>query len=120
MTITRLWGGRFSTATDELMKLFHDSIRFDQRMYRADIRGSVAYALALAQAGLITATERDQLRAGLEQVLAEFDTGAFEIKADDEDVHTAVAVDVFRRGGEDRWRGRSGLRAHGPNRGDRE
>ncbi|MFB0538350.1 MAG: argininosuccinate lyase [Anaerolineae bacterium] len=85
-----LWGGRFTAATDELMRRFSDSIGFDWRMYRADIRGSIAYAGALARAGLITDEERDQLVAGLEQVQTEFDAGTFQIKADDEDIHTAV------------------------------
>jgi argininosuccinate lyase len=85
-----LWGGRFTAATDELMKRFNASIGFDRRMYSADVRGSVAYAGALAQVGLITAEERDQLVAGLEQVQAEFDAGDFEIQPSDEDIHTAV------------------------------
>jgi argininosuccinate lyase len=72
------------------MRRFSDSIGFDRRMYAADIRGSIAYAGALAQAELISAEERDQLAAGLEQVRAEFEVGTFEIKAGDEDIHTAV------------------------------
>ncbi|NIO72192.1 MAG: argininosuccinate lyase [Anaerolineae bacterium] len=85
-----LWGGRFAAATDELMRRFNDSIGFDRRMYEADIRGSIAYADALARAGLITAEERDQLVAGLEQVQTEFDASTFQIQPGDEDIHTAV------------------------------
>jgi argininosuccinate lyase len=85
-----LWGGRFETQTDELMRRFNDSIRFDRRLYQADVQGSVAYARALARAGLITVQERDHLIAGLEQVRAEFDAGDLEIKPGDEDIHTAV------------------------------
>ena len=85
-----LWGGRFAAETDELMRRFNDSIEFDRRMYGADIQGSIAYAGALARAGLITAEERDQLIAGLEQVRAEFDAGAFQVQPGDEDIHTAV------------------------------
>jgi argininosuccinate lyase len=85
-----MWGGRFASATDELMKHFNDSIGFDQRMYAADIRASVAYAGALQQADLITAAEHDQLVSGLEQVRAEFDAGDFGILPGDEDIHTAV------------------------------
>lgn len=72
------------------MQRFSYSIRFDRRMYWADIRGSIAYAMALAQAGLISPKERDQLLDGLEQVRAEFDRGTFQIKSGDEDIHTAV------------------------------
>lgn len=85
-----MWGGRFTSATDGLMKRFNDSIGFDQRMYAADIRASIAYAGALLQADLITAKERDQLVSGLEQVRAEFDADDFEILPGDEDIHTAV------------------------------
>ena len=73
-----------------MVRRFGDSIGFDQRLYKADIRGSVAYAAALARGGLITAEERDQLVAGLEQVRAEFDAGTFQIRPGDEDIHTAV------------------------------
>jgi argininosuccinate lyase len=85
-----LWGGRFSGAADALMRRFSDSIGFDQRMYAADIRGSIAYASALTRAGLITLEEQDQLVAGLERVRAEFDAGTFQVQEGDEDIHTAV------------------------------
>ena len=85
-----LWGGRFGAETDGLMREFGDSIRFDQRLYVADIQGSVAYAGGLARAGLITAGEHDQLVTGLAQVQAEFDAGTFQIQPGDEDIHTAV------------------------------
>jgi argininosuccinate lyase len=85
-----LWGGRFERKTDDLMKRFNDSIGFDRRLYAVDIDGSAAYAGALAQAGLITEEERDELVAGLKQVRAEFDGGTFEIRPGDEDIHTAV------------------------------
>jgi argininosuccinate lyase len=85
-----LWGGRFGVETDELMRRFGDSIGFDRRMYGADIRGSIAYARGLVRAGLITAEERDQLVASLEQVRAEFDADTFQVQPGDEDIHTAV------------------------------
>ncbi len=85
-----LWGGRFQTETDALMRRFNDSIGFDWRLYAADIQGSIAYAGGLARTGLISAGERDELIAGLEQVGAEFESGDFAIKPGDEDIHTAV------------------------------
>ena len=85
-----LWGGRFTSEPDMAMRRLSDSFRFDQRLYQADIRGSIAYANALSQAGLVSPNERDQLIAGLEQVRAEFDECAFQIKPGDEDIHTAV------------------------------
>jgi len=85
-----LWGGRFTTETDALMRRFSDSIGFDRRMYAADIQGSIAYARALMRAGIVTTEEHDQLVAGLEQVQAEFESGTFQVQLGDEDIHTAV------------------------------
>ncbi|MBN1888570.1 MAG: argininosuccinate lyase [Thermoflexales bacterium] len=95
-----LWGGRFAGQADELAKRFGDSISFDYRMYAADIRGSLAYAGALARAGLISAEEREQLAAGLRQVLAEFDAGTFQFEPADEDIHTAVERRLTELAGE--------------------
>lgn len=85
-----LWGGRFDSLPAEAMRRFNDSFAFDRRLYAADIEASIAYAGALARVGLITSEEQHQLVAGLEQVRAEFDAGAFQAQPDDEDVHTAV------------------------------
>ncbi len=86
----RLWGGRFSGETDDLMRRFHDSFGFDRRLYAADIRGSVAYAAALLHAGLLTADEHAAIVEGLDQIKQEFDDGTFEPLPGDEDIHTAV------------------------------
>lgn len=85
-----LWGGRFSEPSDDDLRALNDSIGFDKRMYKQDIMGSMAYAQAIAAAGVITAQEAETLAAGLEQVLAEFEAGVFELKPGDEDIHTAV------------------------------
>ena len=85
-----LWGGRFSEPTDEDMRALQDSISFDKRMYREDIAGSIAYARAIAAAGVITTDEAETIVRGLEQVLAEFEAGTFALQAEDEDIHTAV------------------------------
>jgi len=87
---TKLWGGRFSGQTSALMRRFNDSIGFDIRLWEADIRGSIAYAHALAQAGVISQQEAETLVRGLEAVRAEFAAGRFQVQPDDEDIHTAV------------------------------
>lgn len=86
----QLWGGRFGGETDDLMRRFNDSYPVDWRLWQQDIAGSIAYAGALAGAGLISSTERDQIVAGLEQVRLEFGAGTFEAQPTDEDIHTAV------------------------------
>ncbi len=89
-TTTKLWGGRFSGAMDALMKQFQDSISFDVHLWDADIRGSIAYAGALRDAGVITPAEAAKLVKGLHAVREEFARGAFAVQPDDEDIHTAV------------------------------
>lgn len=85
-----LWGGRFSAPTADDMRRFQDSYRFDVRLYDADISGSIAWASALADAGLISTEECEALTQGLELVRREFADGVFEAQPSDEDVHTAV------------------------------
>ncbi|ORX99646.1 argininosuccinate lyase [Basidiobolus meristosporus CBS 931.73] len=87
--MSKLWGGRFSGATDPLMEKFNASIHFDKLMYAADIQGSQAYAKALALTGIITQEESEQLVQGLAQVRKEWEDGTFAIQAGDEDIHTA-------------------------------
>ena len=72
------------------MRQFNDSIPFDKRLWLEDIFGSMAYASAIADAGLISAEERDALLAGLEQVAEEWRGGQFQLAPGDEDIHTAV------------------------------
>jgi argininosuccinate lyase len=84
-----LWGGRFSEPSDDDLRTLNDSLPFDKRLYREDIRGSTAYARALVGAGILTAEEADTIVSGLEQVREEFDAGTFVFRGD-EDIHTAV------------------------------
>lgn len=82
-------GGRFSGGTDPIMEKFNESISFDKRMWDQDLRGSVAYAKAIGKVGIITEAEVNELLEGLEKVRQEWANGTFEIKAGDEDIHTA-------------------------------
>ena len=85
-----LWGGRFSEPSDDDLRKLNDSIDFDARFYREDIEGSIVYALALADAEVISEDEASIIVGGLRQVLDEFVEGTFELRASDEDIHTAV------------------------------
>jgi argininosuccinate lyase len=85
-----LWGGAFSEPSDVDLRRLNDSIGFDVRMYAQDIQGSIAYAKAIAKAGVITEGEAAAIIDGLERVRAEFDGGMFALHASDEDIHTAV------------------------------
>ncbi len=85
-----LWGGRFSEPTDKDVQALNDSIGFDKRMYAQDITGSIAYARALAEAGVITSPESETIVDGLFRVREEFDQERFVFDDADEDIHTAV------------------------------
>ncbi|KAI9207072.1 L-Aspartase-like protein [Polychytrium aggregatum] len=87
--MAQLWGGRFTGKVDPLMEAFNASLSFDQRMWKADIVGSQAYAKALAKQGIITSEERDALVQGLGKVAKEWETKSFQVKPSDEDIHTA-------------------------------
>ncbi|KAJ1547752.1 argininosuccinate lyase [Nowakowskiella sp. JEL0078] len=87
--MAQLWGGRFTGKTDPLMEVFNSSLKFDRRMWKADILGSQAYAKALAKSGIITNDERDSLIAGLDLVAKEWESDTFEVRSSDEDIHTA-------------------------------
>jgi len=89
-TMSTLWGGRFTDRPDEQMRRFGDSISFDMRLWEADITASIAYAKALARAGLIDEEERYALLEGLARVRTELADSEFVTKPDDEDIHTAI------------------------------
>jgi len=74
----KLWGGRFAAPTDAFVEEFTASVNFDQRLYRQDIRGSIAHANMLAGAGVLTPDERDQICTALKQIEIEIDNGSFE------------------------------------------
>lgn len=90
-----MWGGRFDKPTDARFEKFNASFAFDWRLYDQDIRGSQAYARALARAGIIAAAEADEIQRGLEQIRAEFARGAFASEPGDEDIHSAVERRLF-------------------------
>jgi argininosuccinate lyase len=86
----KLWGGRMSKPTDQLVHELNASFSFDVRLYREDVLGSQAWAHALVKAGVVSARESKELIAGLDAVLHEFESGAFKAAESDEDIHTAV------------------------------
>ncbi|KAL5511643.1 ARG4 [Sanghuangporus vaninii] len=88
-TKQKLWGGRFTGKTDPLMHEFNLSLRYDRRMYAQDIRGSIAYAKALALRRILSQEEEQKIVDGLTAVRKEWENGQFKIEPDDEDIHTA-------------------------------
>ncbi len=85
-----LWEGRFEGSPSEALQALNDSFPFDRRMFREDIEGSRAHVSMLANVGLMTADEREQVLAALDHVENEMANGQFEAQPSDEDIHTAV------------------------------
>ena len=88
--MTKLWGGRFSQGLDPLAHQFNASLPFDQRLWSQDIRGSIAWTMALARVGVVSPVESVQIASGLERIHDEFAFGTFAFAPSDEDIHTAV------------------------------
>jgi len=92
-----MWKGRFAEETSDLLQKFSESVSFDCRLYKHDIRGSLAYSLALERSGILTATEREAIHAGLREIEAEIDGGQFVFRKELEDVHMNIEAELTRR-----------------------
>ncbi|WP_022661591.1 argininosuccinate lyase [Paucidesulfovibrio longus] len=90
MADKKLWGGRFKEGTSASVEAYTESVSFDWRLYREDIAGSQAHARMLARQGVLTSEEAESLCRGLDQVRDEIESGAFQWKAELEDVHMNI------------------------------
>ncbi|MBU7007401.1 argininosuccinate lyase [Phosphitispora fastidiosa] len=86
----KLWGGRFTKGTDKVVEDFHSSISFDQRLYRQDIRGSIAHAGMLGRQGIISPAEADAIISGLTAILADIEDGRVQFDVGAEDIHMNI------------------------------
>jgi argininosuccinate lyase len=86
----KMWGGRFGEGPDKIMEEINASIGFDQRFFAQDIRGSKAHCAMLAETGIISRADADQIVAGLDAVLSEIEAGRFTFKRELEDIHMNV------------------------------
>ena len=86
----KLWGGRFSKTTDEMINEFQASIGFDRRMYREDIAGSLAHAEMLMRVGIISEEDYQAINAGLRDILGQIERGEFEFSTELEDIHMNI------------------------------
>ena len=88
--MAKLWGGRFRKSTDTKVDDFNSSIRFDKRMYKQDINGSVAHATMLGKQGIIPQADADKIVAELKNILKDIDNGKVEFLIDAEDIHMNI------------------------------
>lgn len=86
----KMWSGRFTQDASTLLEKFNASIMFDQKLYREDIEGSIAHAKMLAHQGILSNEECALIESGMAQVKEEIESGVFEWKIADEDLHMAI------------------------------
>ncbi|MBE6734687.1 MAG: argininosuccinate lyase [Ruminococcaceae bacterium] len=96
----KMWAGRFSKQLDKLADDFNSSIRFDCRMYKQDIEGSIAHALMLASKGIISAEDSSKIIEGLTAILEDIETGALEFDMNAEDIHMFIESELTKRIGD--------------------
>ena len=98
--MAKMWAGRTDGVTEKIADDFNSSIRFDSRMYRQDITGSMAHAAMLAAQGIIEKTDADQLVEGLTGILEDIESGKLPIDMECEDIHMFVEQVLTERLGD--------------------
>ena len=96
----KLWGGRFTKETNELVHNFNASLSFDQKFYRQDIEGSIAHVTMLAAVHILTDEERDTIIEGLKGIQSDIENGTLEFTEEHEDIHSFVEAHLIERIGD--------------------
>ena len=96
----KLWGGRFTKETNQLVHNFNASLPFDQKFYHQDIEGSIAHVTMLAATGILTGKERDVIIDGLKSILADIENGTLVFTEEHEDIHSFVEAHLIERVGD--------------------
>ena len=95
-----MWAGRFAKSLDSKADDFNSSIRFDCKMYKQDIIGSIAHAEMLAKQNIITEDDCVAITDGLSSILADIECGALEFDMTCEDIHMFVEAELTKRIGD--------------------
>ena len=88
--MSKLWSGRFSKKGSRLLDLFNASLPFDRKLYKEDIKGSIAHARMLAKQNILTEDEAKRIEEGLKEIQKEIEEGEFVFDIEDEDIHMAI------------------------------
>ncbi|HEM4265186.1 TPA: argininosuccinate lyase [Streptococcus suis] len=90
MEAKKLWGGRFEASLEEWVEEFGASIRFDQKLAKYDIQGSLAHVKMLGATGIINQEEAQAIQTGLEELLADYEAGKLAFDVRNEDIHMNI------------------------------
>ena len=96
----KMWAGRFQKALDQQADDFNSSIHFDSRMYKQDIRGSIAHATMLAKQGIVAPADVELMIAELAKISEDIESGVLPIDEKAEDIHMFVEAELTRRIGD--------------------
>ena len=96
----KLWGGRFTKETNQLVHNFNASISYDQKFYKQDILGSIAHVTMLEKQNILTEEERDAIVDGLQNILQDIENGILSITPEHEDIHSFVETTLIERIGD--------------------
>ncbi|MAY63855.1 MAG: argininosuccinate lyase [Rhizobiales bacterium] len=89
-TSNQMWGGRFASGPDAIMEEINASIDFDRKLFRQDIRGSLAHAAMLETTGILSSEDCDKITHGLNQIGEEIEKGEFSFSRRLEDIHMNI------------------------------
>ena len=95
-----MWEGRFSKKLDERTNDFNSSIKFDHRMYKQDIKGSIAHSKMLSKQGIIKEEEAKSIIEGLNKILEDLENGKLEFDPNSEDIHMFIEEELTKRIGD--------------------
>ena len=96
----KLWGGRFTKQTNQLVHNFNASLSFDQKFYQEDIEGSIAHVTMLAAQGILSEQDKESIIAGLQGILADIRSGVLVFDGEHEDIHSFVEAHLIERIGD--------------------
>ena len=96
----KLWGGRFTKQTNQLVHNFNASLSFDQKFYEEDITGSIAHVTMLAEQGILSSEDKESIIDGLKGIMEDITSGALEIDEEHEDIHSFVEAHLIERIGD--------------------
>ena len=96
----KMWAGRFAKSLDSIADDFNSSIHIDSKMYKQDIKGSIAHAKMLALKNIITPEDGEKIVEGLNTILQDIESGKLEIDFNAEDIHMFVEMELTKRIGD--------------------
>lgn len=98
--MAKMWAGRFKKEIDDRVNDFNSSISFDCRLYKHDIKGSIAHATMLGCTGIIEKSEAEKIIKGLEEILCDIEEGRLEFDPLAEDIHMFIEAELTKRLGD--------------------